>query len=392
MDRPVAVAVSGGPDSVVLAHMLRGRPGFVALCVDHGLRPESADEARYVQQLMADWDIPCEILSWQGEKPTSNVQAQARDARYRLISAYCKAQSLDSVLLAHHRDDQAETLLLRLERGSGVDGLAAMSEVSFRSGLTVLRPMLDITKAEILAYAKTHKIDFVIDPSNKNQQYKRVQMRQMLDQVDDRALLVERLAKTAQNMQDAQEALGFLVGMARGNCVTYPHAGCCHVDMQTLKVFPRVTQHQVLAQLIQYFGRQAYTPRADALQAVLARLERGDFISQPLAGAMLVAVDGLWIGREADAMPIAVLSSELACYDQHWALAKAYAGEGLSIGPLREAGWQQLCANGLEGDYRALPHVLRHSLPAVFDDAKLLKLLPASSWQGLGRAEKAGDD
>jgi tRNA(Ile)-lysidine synthase len=150
----LAVAVSGGADSLSLALFAaawaRKRGGCAsALTVDHGLRPEAAAEARRVGRWLRARGIEHRIIAWRGTKPAANIQAAARAARYGLLSAWCARHGVLHLLLAHHADDQAETYLMRLARGSGVDGLAAMAPVHELPSVRVLRPLLDVPRARL---------------------------------------------------------------------------------------------------------------------------------------------------------------------------------------------------------------------------------------------------
>ncbi len=152
----IAVALSGGPDSMTLTSLARGwvaeRSGtLTALTVDHGLRPESAAEARQIAAWCADADVAHETLVWRGTKPRKGIQAAARDARYGLLSDWCRRNGCTELLVGHTENDQAETFLLRMNRGSGVDGLAAMPLVAYRDGLRLIRPLLTVSRARIAA-------------------------------------------------------------------------------------------------------------------------------------------------------------------------------------------------------------------------------------------------
>jgi tRNA(Ile)-lysidine synthase len=157
-DLVFAVAVSGGPDSMTLAKLLsswatQNNKTIHALTVDHGLRAESADEAAQVAAWLKNWpNTRHSVLKWEGDKPQNRIQEEARNARYRLMTDYCAGQGISSLFLAHHQDDQAETFLLRLAMGSGLDGLAAMRAVhKTGAGLILLRPFLTLPKERLLA-------------------------------------------------------------------------------------------------------------------------------------------------------------------------------------------------------------------------------------------------
>ena len=180
------VAVSGGPDSVallLLAARWRASGGGVpvfAATVDHGLRRESAGEAARVAGWAAALDIPHATLNWIGEKPDTRIQERARDARYALLVAHAARIGADTLATAHHADDQAETILFRLLRGSGVAGLAGMARETRRGDVWHARPLLDHSKAELVAICEAAGQAYVRDPSNENPAYARTRMRRLM--------------------------------------------------------------------------------------------------------------------------------------------------------------------------------------------------------------------
>ena len=150
---------------------LKRGPHLVAVTIDHGLRPEAAREARDVKRLAKTLDLPHRTLRWSGAKPKTGLPAAARDARYRLLAKAARAAGATHILTAHTRDDQAETLLMRMSRGSGIAGLAAMARQSQRDGVTLVRPLLHIPKARLVATLKKAKIGFADDPTNRDTQF-----------------------------------------------------------------------------------------------------------------------------------------------------------------------------------------------------------------------------
>ncbi len=176
---PLAVAVSGGADSMALLCLAArwGKRPLTALTVDHGLRAESAEEARRVKGWAEAQGVPHVTLAWRGEKPKANLQAAARAARYGLLAQWCRDARVEGLLLAHTLDDQAETVLLRLARGSGVNGLAAMAPATRLRGVTLLRPLLGISRARIVATLEALRQPWIEDPSNEDTRFARVRLR-----------------------------------------------------------------------------------------------------------------------------------------------------------------------------------------------------------------------
>ena len=218
--RHVVLAVSGGVDSMAMMHLAADwrasrlasspaapAPTFSVVTVDHGLRPESASEAAGVRCVAARLGLAHTTLVWEGLKPATGIQAAARAARYRLIFEYLEAHGLDVMATAHTSDDQAETLLMRLARGSGVDGLSGIQGVKQLGRHTVLRPMLSFAKVDLIASLRAKGETWIEDPSNGKQQFERVRLRQMRGSFEAAGLSNEAVALSARRLGRARQAL-----------------------------------------------------------------------------------------------------------------------------------------------------------------------------------------
>lgn len=291
----IAVAVSGGADSLALALLAHdwassNRVGLTALTVDHRLRPESSREAKQVARWLRARGIEHRILVWRHEqKPAANLQGQARAARYALLQSECRRRGITHLLLAHHRDDQAETLLLRAMRGSGVDGLAGMMPARpLDDGLMLLRPLLDLPKERLLVTLRRRRQDWIEDPSNENAAFARVRVRQALDVLSggDQAArdeLTAHLAQSAANLARARAALtDAAYGLLRA-CVTLLPSGIAWLDPAPLLEASEEVSLRALSRLLMAIGGQALPPR-------LERLER---LKSNLAGANLTQTQSL---------------------------------------------------------------------------------------------------
>lgn len=210
----IAVAVSGGPDSMALACGLaewgaQNNAKIHALTVNHGLRENSAKEAEQVQKWLQEYPaIHHKTLQWRGPKPSASIQAEARKARYDLMADYCATSKITHLFLAHHQDDQAETMLFRLAKGSGLKGLSGMRPIyDYSAALKIIRPLLDVPKADLVVMCKDNEVPFVIDPSNDSIKFARVRLRQSADILAEEGLTPKRLATTAKRLARAEEAL-----------------------------------------------------------------------------------------------------------------------------------------------------------------------------------------
>ena len=210
--KTLLIAVSGGPDSTALLVMAaewaaRSGARIAAATVDHGLRPASAAEAQTVAALSAKLGVPHTTLVWKGVKPSTRLQERARDARYRLLVEHARAIGADAIATAHHADDQAETILFRLIRGSGVAGLAGMAAMSERDGMTIARPLLAVPKRDLVAFCRLRKLPFADDPSNADPRFARPRLRAILDRLGEEGLNAEGLVRLARRAAEADAAL-----------------------------------------------------------------------------------------------------------------------------------------------------------------------------------------
>ncbi len=209
----VLVAVSGGPDSTALMALMArwasrpGRPPVIAATVDHGLRPSSADEARAVARAAADLGLTHHTLTWTGDKPSTGIQEAARAARYRLLSACARDCGATHLVTAHTLDDQAETALIRLARGTGLNGLAAMRTAIERDGLLHVRPFLTLAKARLVATCDALGAFYLHDPSNEDPRFARARWRRLMPALAAEGLTAERLAMLASRAARIEEAL-----------------------------------------------------------------------------------------------------------------------------------------------------------------------------------------
>ena len=219
----LVLAVSGGPDSIALMWLavrwrsaLSRGPRLLAATVDHGLRPEAAREARQVKELARQLGIPHRTMRWSGEKPKSGVPAAARTARYRLLANLARQSGASHVLTAHTRDDQAETLLMRLLRGSGIGGLAAMARESEREGVLIARPFLTIAKSQLIATLQKAGIGYADDPTNRDARFTRPRIRAVIEDLRAEGGDARNLARLASRLARANAAIEILAdGAAR---------------------------------------------------------------------------------------------------------------------------------------------------------------------------------
>lgn len=205
----LAVAVSGGVDSIALLHWLAElKMDIVCLHVNHCLRAAADTEAEYVQQTCEKLGVPCHVFRWCDTKPETGIEDAARMARYKFMTDFCHANKIRFILTAHQADDQIETFLMNLARGSGVYGLAAMRDSGFMNGIKILRPLLNVFRRELREYCDANGIKYFSDEMNDDPHYTRVKIRQNRHRVQDElGISDERILLAIQNLGRVRETL-----------------------------------------------------------------------------------------------------------------------------------------------------------------------------------------
>jgi len=298
------LAVSGGPDSLGLLLLaarwreLASAPPIAVASVDHRLRPESAEEVAAVAALCRRLDLPHRTLRWQGEKPRTGLQEAARRARYALLGEAAREGGMSHIVTAHHRDDQAETVLMRLACGSGIGGLAAMRPMTpLAPGLMLARPLLGVPKARLVALVAGAGLQPADDPSNRDPRFARAALRRQAAARAALGLTDARLALLAARAARAEDALERAAAAAFAEVAD--HQGAAGLVLAPA-VFaePEEIRLRVLRLAIEDVAGSAVTgPRLERLEAVGEALALGRAAGRPLkrslGGAVLsLAADG----------------------------------------------------------------------------------------------------
>jgi tRNA(Ile)-lysidine synthase len=284
-DAPALVlAISGGPDSVALMWLaarwrksLSRGPRLVAVTVDHGLRPEAAREARTVKKLARALDLPHRTLRWTGIKPVTGVPAAARAARYRLLARAAAREGANHILTAHTRDDQAETLLMRLLRGSGIAGLSAMARESPRDGVILVRPLLSLPKSRLLATLERAGIGYADDPTNSDTAFTRPRLRALLPLLAAEGGDARGLARLASRLARANAAVEVLTDGAERYLALTDHAAvrlqAREFDALAFAGLPDEIRLRLLMRAIDTYGHEG-PAELGKVEGLLAQLDR----------------------------------------------------------------------------------------------------------------------
>ena len=378
----LAVAVSGGADSLALALLLhdwaRNRNGQVtALVVDHGLRDGSAAEARATVRRLSGEGLTAHLLRSREPKPRANLQAAARAARYRLLTDWCARKGVLHLALGHHRDDQAETLLLRLGRGSGLDGLAAMAPVMELADLRLLRPLLEVPRADLEAMLRARGLDWIEDPSNRNRAHGRVRLRQLKAALAREGLTGPRLAATARHLARARAALDGSVAELLARAARPDPAGFLWLDPEIWAAALQEVRLRALARALTTVGGADYAPRLASLIRLESRLLAGLRHGTTLGGCrVLPRKAGVLLVRElAAAAPMTVAPGGWVRWDGRFDIRLNRLGKGdsgavdgnLIVAPIGLAGWAKLAGRARDSGFPPLPAAAGPTIPGLFD-------------------------
>ncbi|MCR5506795.1 MAG: tRNA lysidine(34) synthetase TilS [bacterium] len=277
--KSIAVAVSGGSDSMaltILSHNWAKKNGidFTALTVNHNLRPEAKAEAETVGKWCEKYEIHHEILTYMGKIPTSNIEAIAREYRYKLLTDYVKNNAIDYLFIAHNQDEQKETFFLNLSRGSGIYGLCGMPVLTERLGVKIVRPMLNFTKSEIKEFLTSVSQEWIEDPSNSDTKYKRVRIRNLKELIDTLGLSNKRLIDTMNNMERVRDAVEFFVDECLKKSIISNGVRVI-IDKDELLYYPSEVVLRTLAKIIKDFSSSTYPPRFESLENLYAKIKEG---------------------------------------------------------------------------------------------------------------------
>lgn len=351
----IAIAVSGGADSMALMSLaVTARsanpafPGILILTVNHGLREAATAETQFVRRESASLGLPCKILTTDTVLSGGNIQAKARDLRYRLLCEACHEENIGTLLTAHHRDDQAETFLLRLARGSGVDGLSAIAPTTFVSGIEIVRPLLDITKSRLVAHLEASGQTWVEDPSNQDDRFARVKLRQMKSTMEAVGLTSQRLAKTARNMREAAAVLDHAADQLADDTVRLSGAGVCTITTDAYRDALPDTRYRLLARCLSAVGGSAHRPRFDRLRDLDAQLCDSLTLQRTLSGCKIDLADRkIRIVRETGRNPLPALqlsSGQEKLWDGRFrvSMALSNAAQTCTVRALGADGWREV--------------------------------------------------
>ena len=365
---PLGVAVSGGGDSLALLRLLIAEAGLSlqVATVDHAIRPESIGEAQEVGKICADLGLDHTILPWEGWDGTGNLQDQARRARKSLISNWARSRGIASVALGHTADDQAETFLIRLARGSGLDGLAAMEPVTTDHGIQWLRPLLHLRRTQLRDYLRGIGQQWTDDPSNDAPKFARVRMRKALDKLEPLGIDVPEIAQTTARLRSAKQVLFAATKDLAELAATLTPLGEIRLDTERVQSAQQSVRLRLVSEALRFVSGSYYAPRAFTVEELIAGFGEA-FMGASLHGC-LIRREGAHIHIRREPAHVEGPARPGALWDNRWLVTGPDDGADCTVSALGEAGLAQ-CPDWRETGHR------RESLlttPGVWRDATLI--------------------
>ena len=411
-DRPLALAVSGGADSVALMFLAQrwlelepgwrptsDQPRLLVLTVDHGLRPDSANDAAWVAARAKAAGLPCRVLTWTGDKPANGIQAAARAARYRLIAdaladvAQAHGGIPRALVTAHHLDDQAETFLMRLARGSGVDGLSGMRatetiEIPQTAAgadgvrLDIHRPLLGVPKSRLVATLKAADLDWREDPSNVRDDFERIRIRKALAALTELGITGDTIARSAARLSRARDALR-APAEAAAHAIAWHDGAFGSIALAAFNDLPVEIAIRLLTRLIDAYGGEAPDPQLSEVEALVDRIRTTSDRAWPARAATLGGCRLDWrprgslrVWREAGraALPtLAISPGATKVWDRRFRITAAPGLDGpIDVRALGTASWSALKSEHPELAKLRLPPGAAATLPACRQGNRLL--------------------
>ena len=361
-------------------------PAPLAITIDHGLRAGSAKEAATVASWARANAVPHKTLTWEGKKPTQNIQAAAREARYRLIGDHMRSKGVNVLLTGHTEDDQAETFLLRVARGSGLDGLSGMTPVApfpiaEHTDLKLARPLLTFAHDRLIATLTARNQDWIADPSNENDRFARVQIRNLMPALDEAGVTRARIAAAATHLRRAREAIDTAVAALIAAAVELSPCGYALVSTWRFKEAPSEIALRAISRLVEALGGGEYPPRFEQTEAALLWFKTRDAVPRGRTfggcrlerrtdGRVLIAREEAALARYATPEPLK--PGQTVLWDRRYLITLSQA-PGTAALQLRHLGTAGVKAAGKSAALPPVePHLIAATTPGLWRAGRLV--------------------
>ena len=291
------VAISGGPDSLALSFLakifsIKNSLKIKYFIVDHKLRKDSTLEAKNVQKHLKNYSINLDILSWNGRKPKKNIQSVARDKRYELLINIAKKHKIKNILLGHHLDDLFENFFIRILRGSGLNGLISLDRETKKNEVNLIRPLIHVDKKDLIYISKNIFGKYVNDPTNKDNQYKRVKIRNFLNQLNLEGLDRNKFFLTIKNLKIANENAKFYLKKNLDENVTFLQKKQKAILKESFFFQSDEVLFRSLVELIQIIGKKYYPVRGKKIDNIIDLIHLKSSFKITLGGCIIKKANG----------------------------------------------------------------------------------------------------
>lgn len=302
LPKRIAVAVSGGSDSMALTFLLKdfcdkNNIKLSAISIDHKLRKNSSAELVELNQILISNAIDHQIFPIENHKvPKVNIEGQLRELRYFLLTKFCKDNKIDFLFLGHHLGDVAENFIIRLFRGSGLDGLSTMSSNYQLNGINIIRPMLDFTKEDLIKYLKVKQVKWFEDETNNDEKFLRNKIRKFLSSFEDKDLISLRIKNTSDQISQIRDQFDdLLLDVAKKSLKYNPERNFFVVDKDCLKDSNQLISLKIIALVLMEISGKEYKPRREKLQSFYSRILEDNFKNINFYGSMAISINSKYL-------------------------------------------------------------------------------------------------
>ena len=290
------VAVSGGPDSLALAFLskiysIKNKLNAKYYIIDHKLRAESTAEAKYVKKMLKKLNINAEILSWRGTKPKNNIQSSARAKRLELLFSKCRKDAINNILLGHHQEDLLENFFIRMLRGSGLKGLTSFGKKTKIGNITVLRPLINQKKEDLILLSKKVFGFYVTDPTNDEEKFLRVRVRKLLKQLKNDGLNQKKFNNTIINLKKSNDVIDYYVNKNLESNIFFSHRKKQIIINNKFFDQPYEIVFRSLSSSINLLGKNYYAPRGRKIDRVIKNIQKNAFSRCTLGNCIIEKVN-----------------------------------------------------------------------------------------------------
>ena len=297
INKDFVVAVSGGPDSLALSFLtkifsIKKFLNVKYFIVDHKLRKESTSEAKYVQKLLKNYSINLNILTWNGVKPKKNIQSVARDKKYELIINRAKKYKIKNILLGHHLDDLFENFFIRILRGSGLNGLISLDKEIQKNEVNLIRPLINVDKKDLIYISNNIFGSYIKDPSNEDDKYKRVKVRNFLTQLSLEGLDRNKFFLTIKNLKIANENIKFYIKKNLEENVTILKKKEYAILKESFFIQSNEVVFRSFVEIIQIIGKKYYPVRGKKIDKIIKLINLKSSFKVTLGGCIIKKVNG----------------------------------------------------------------------------------------------------